>query len=624
MQERRQCSNQSAPTFLALVLSGIGLGFISLYFSAGRYGLSLFSFYLRQPLTVAVNLLPFLLLNLLLFFLTNRLWIAFAADSILCFLFSWANYWKLLSRDAPLIASDLLIVSEALDMSRRYIRFTPFMALSVVLALTVTVWFALRFHGRIRSWKIRVICVTVLVLVCVLILFGGYLSDDVYSGLPVWPELPEWFETAAQISRGGIYPFLCSIPNAVPAPPAGYEEDQAKEMIAPYASDPIPQDRRVSVIFVMLEAFADLTDLTDAITGEDPYGLYHRLQEESYCGNLVVNAFAGGTNNTERSVLTGFPYLSAFHIPSWSYARYFQEQGYEITGAHAGYQGFYSRNLVNWNLGFPDYRFIDNYYSLLPEDALVSWELLDPETAYYLDNLYDDMIPMDFQFLPEITRHSKQRMESGKSVFSFNVTYQNHGPYPGDIGLFSREYVPRGDLSQGDYNIVNNYLAGIEETGKRVYEMADAFRHEEEPVVLVFFGDHMPWLGDQNSTYHALGIDISSDTDSSFLNYYSTDYLIWANDAAKQMLRKSFVGTGPTVSPIFLMNVLFEQCGWSGPAYRKLSDAVMDAVPILHQTGVYASGGSLVPGSELSSEQASLLHKLNCVRYYYTNKYMLE
>lgn len=624
MRSRIKYSDRLAPSVLALVLSGTGLGLLSLYFSTGQYGYPLYFFYLGQPLTLILNLLPFLLFNLLFFFLTNRLWAAFAIDSALCILFSWANYWKLLSRDAPLIASDLLIVSEALDMSTRYVSFTPLMILSFVLLLTITIVFALYFRGDVRNWKVRVICVIALVLICILLFFAVYISDGVFSGLSNWPKLPEWFDTTVQISRGGIYPFLYSIPKAIPTPPSGYDEAQTKAIIAAYESDPIPQDRQASVIFVMLEAFADLSKVTDAISGEDPYALYHQLQEESYCGTLVANAFAGGTNDTERSVMTGFPYLSAFHIPSWSYVRYFREQGYAVNGAHAGYQGFYSRNIVNANLGFLDYRFIDNYYSALPEDTLASWDLLDPETAYYLDNLYDDNIPMDFQFLPDVTQYSKQQMEAGQSVFSFNVTYQNHGPYPTETALFPREYVPRGDLSEADYNIVNNYLAGIEETGKHVHEMVDAFRDYAQPVVLVFFGDHMPWLGDQNSTYHALGIDISSGTDSSFLNYYSTDYLIWANDAAKQTLDKPFAGTGPTISPIFLMNVLFEQCGWAGPEYKKLSDAVMRAVPIVHKTGVYASSGSLVSSNGLSSEQASLLHKLNCVRYYYTNTYMLQ
>lgn len=611
------------PTFLALLFSGIGLGLISLYFSTGQYGGPLFIFYLSQPLTLVLNLLPFVLFGFLCFFLTNRLWSAFALNSILCFAFSWPNYWKLLARDAPLIASDLLIVSEAMDMSSRYIEFTPFMFLSFLAVLGVTILFATALHGQIKRKVIRLLCFVLVILVCLFLFYAVYDSTDIYDAQSNWSELTEWFTTTGKISRGGIYPFIYSIPEAFHTAPSGYDEESAIAMIKAYESDPIAQDQQASVIIVMLEAFADLSDLTDAITAADPYELYHQLQEESYCGKLVTNVFAGGTNNTEQCVVTGYPYLSSFNIPSWSYARYFSAQGYAINGAHAGFQGFYNRNIVNYNLGFPDYRFIDNYYNHLPKGTLASRNQLEPSMAHYLKSLYAKEIPMDFQFFPEITDYCKDQIEAGQPVYSFNVTYQNHGPYPTDVSLFTKEYIPSGLINEADYNIANNYLAGIEETAKRMNEMVDAFRDYEEPVVLVFFGDHNPWLGDQNSTYHALGIDISSDTDASFLNYYSTDYLIWANDAAKAKLDKSFVGTGPTISPAFLMNVLFEQCGWAGPDYKKLADDVMNTVPVIHQTGIYASNGALVSGSELSAEQASLLHRLNCVRYYFTNKYML-
>lgn len=624
MQFKRNLEKHLLPSLVMLVLSGAGLGLLSLYFSTGQYGLPLVLFYLTQPLTVALNLLPFILFNFLFFFLTNRLWSAFALDSVLCLMFSWANYWKLLARDAPIIASDLLIVSEALEMSGRYISFTPRIIGSIFLVAIAAGLLAAFFKGCIKSRKVRCLCFVAVLLIIILLACTVYVAYNIYLMQENWPELTEWFTTTWHISRGGIYPFLYSIPQAFPTPPEGYREDQTKDMIAAYQEDAIPEDQKASVIFVMLEAFADFSDDTDAITTADPYELYHKLQEESYCGTLLTNVFAGGTNHTEQCVITGFPYLDLFTVPSWSYARYFESQGYLVNGAHAGFQGFYSRNTVNANLGFPEYRFIDNYYNGLPEGTLRSWELLDKDTAYYLSNLYADEIPMDFQFLPEVTDYCKQQIESGSPVFSFNITYQNHGPYPGDKLLYPKEYVPQGGMSSTDYHIVNNYLAGLENTAMHIGHMLDAFRDYDEPVVLVFFGDHKPWLGDQNSTYTALGIDLSSGSDDSFYNYYATDYMIWANDAAKKTLNNSFVGTGPTISPSFLMNVVFEQCGWAGPAYQKIAGQVMASVPVIHTTGVYLTEDQLVSGDALSDEQRSLLHRLNCVRYYYSNKYMLQ
>ena len=222
-------------------------------------------------------------------------------------------------------------------------------------------------------------------------------------------------------------------------------------------------------------------------------------------------------------------------------------------------------------------------------------------------------VPYDNVFLPDVTDTILKKLENGP-VFSFNVTYQNHGPYSADHAYFSDIYVPQEDLSSSDWHIINNYLWGIQDTGRRMQTMVDAFRAIEEPVVLVFFGDHKPWLGEQSVTYDALGIDIRSGSDEAFRNYYGTDYLFWANDAAKSVLGTELVGQGPEISPCFLMNVLFEQCGWGGPGYMKFTDEVMAQTPVLHNTGRSLVGGTFT--DTLTEAQQSLRDQMLRIQYY--------
>ena len=71
-----------ALTIPAFVTALLCLGLGSLYFSAGSHGLTLFAWYLTQPLMLTLNLLPFLLLGLLLLALTGRAWLAFGLDAV--------------------------------------------------------------------------------------------------------------------------------------------------------------------------------------------------------------------------------------------------------------------------------------------------------------------------------------------------------------------------------------------------------------------------------------------------------------------------------------------------------------------------------------------------------------
>ena len=169
------------------------------------------------------------------------------------------------------------------------------------------------------------------------------------------------------------------------------------------------------------------------------YDLYHQLQAESYSGTLLTDTFSGGTIDTERCFLTGL--YKTGDLPEEgnlnSYVWYLKNQGYTVEGAHAGYEAFYNRLNVNANLGIPDYRFIEGYY----------------------ENMVTG-VPMDNIFLPDVTQRVLSAMESGP-VFSFNVTYQNHGPYSADYAWFSDIYVPREGLDDSVYFIINNYLIHI-------------------------------------------------------------------------------------------------------------------------------------------------------------------
>ena len=100
------------------LLSGACLGLLSLYFAAAGSG-AMCRFYLKDPLLLALNVLPFALFALLLFGLTGRAWLAFLLDGVVCLVYSWAAYWKWLGRSEPLYADDVAAIREAVQIGGR-------------------------------------------------------------------------------------------------------------------------------------------------------------------------------------------------------------------------------------------------------------------------------------------------------------------------------------------------------------------------------------------------------------------------------------------------------------------------------------------------------------------------
>ena len=217
--------------------------------------------------------------------------------------------------------------------------------------------------------------------------------------------------------------------------------------------------------------------------------------------------------------------------------------------------------------------------------------------------------------MPEIFHlYEENRDGEGRPYFSFNVTYQGHGPYDTEEVWRGKHYTD-GRYSTATTNIVDNYLGSVSDTADQLKWLMDRLREEDRPVVLVVFGDHKPWFGDGNSAYQELGVSLDTSTEEGFYNYYATRYLIWANDAAKEVLDNDFVGEGPDVSSCFLMNLLFDQCGWKGDVWAQATADIWRTLPVLTTVGGYVENGVLT--ENLSEAGQEKLHTYQCLEYFW-------
>lgn len=574
-----------------LLLASVCLGLLSLYYASPTAGLATFAGYLSSWRIVVLNLLPVLFLALLFRFLCNRTWLAFAFTSIVVLGFSWTNYFKILFRNDPLLAADLATFAEGAKMAGVYnIRIDYKLALGFLLCVIGTFVLAAFARARYRLPLTRIVGVTLCVVFGTIGFKTLYQSNAVYKATVNPTQSNRWIAAEVYTSKGFIYPFLYSFKSVSDPHPEGYSAKQAQEALAQYESQSIPQERKVNVISVMLEAYDDFSLLPGVNPTPEVYGPLHRLQEESYHGRLLTNIFAGGTVQTEWAFLTGYAQLGTFRSYTNSFPRYFASQGYAVTGAHPSTEWFYNRSNINRYLGFEDYKFLENYFQPFTKETVA----------------YDDV------FFPKL-RELYDARDASKPYFNFSVSYQNHGPYWKD-GTGKTQYLQRGGLSDESYYILNNYLSGIADTTERAAALIDGLRDDSAPVVVVLFGDHKPWLGDGNSVYKELGVNLDTATAEGFTNYYSTPYLIWANDAAKEQLGTTFRGEGPIISPCFLMDVLFEQCGWQGNDFMQLARQLRAQVPVVHSSGRFIEDGQFT--DTLSAENAALYQQFNFAQYY--------
>lgn len=594
--------------WLAVCLTGLGccVGVLSLMFAATAYmkldGWDILHSYMMHPLILFLNLLPPVLLIWLFYFLSRRAWVGFLGSFLPVMGISLVNYFKIRLRSDPLLAVDLRLAAEAGDIVGNY-----------ALDITWLVWFALAclvagllftvflMPQGLRGWKSRAVGAVSCLALIGMSFAALFTNPQIYQKTANEDLINQWSDVEVFVSKGCVYPFLYSFRDMFPTPPQGYDREQAAALLAQYSDADIPEEKKVSVLAIMLEAFCDLTDF-EALAAQEQvvqvYEPWHALEEESVSGRLLTNIFAGGTVDSEWAFLTGYTTHDEFRNGTDSYVWYLKGQGYQTFGSHPGYGWFYNRQNVNQYLGFDEYWFTENHYGAM----------VDPVDAIYNS---------DHLLAGALLAQLQERLGAGP-CFSFSVSYQNHGPYETSETNGEAYLTPAASgLSQESCNIFNNYLHGVADTIDAMTGLAAGLEELEEPVILVLFGDHKPWGGNGNCAYTEIGADFDLSTLEGFYDYYSTPYLIWANSAAKELLNSEFTGEGGDFSPCFLMTRLFDQCGWEGPGFMQMSRRLREITPLVHAQGLYLREGRLTDA--LPQEQEEFLRDFLSAQYYREN-----
>lgn len=596
-----------------LLIGCVALTYFTLRLSYSSLNPELWLGYWEDLWIPFINLAVIYAFCLVLFALIGRAWIAYLLNALLWLGIAIGNYYLIIIRSDPLQFQDISCLREALAITGTQgyeLELSPRVLIAVGGALGFTALLALlsRWKPRWNAGRAVGVGVAALTLSAAMV---AACSDVMLDLTKHYDHVNTWSVTEIYVSRGVVLSFTRSAFTAS-GKPSDYSKSAAVEALARYTETDIPAQRKADVFVIMRESYADLSKLDCDTNALDfsCYDDYHALVDESVLiGSLVTNGFGGNTKDAERCFLTGCYSPRDWRKPANSYLWYLRQQGYRTEGAHPFNGWFYNRLNVNRYLGFDSYRFReDGFDALVGEDHIADDDVLyDVIWEQYQDHLQTDDGP----------------------YFSFSVTYEGHGPYDYRSNKYEGRYVSR-DKNTPDGYAMNNYLGCCAKRDQELLTLVERFRNCERPVVLLIYGDHKATLGkDVNNyttaAYARYGMDLDLATEQGFFNYYSTDYVIWMNDAARTQL--GFTGTalqtGPTISPCYLMNVLFNTLGWGkGPAYLQAMGDMMAEFPVYSTKGRVGVDGSLstsIPGGHVQN-----YHLMQTLCYYWQTEFLYE
>ena len=579
-----------------IVFVSILLTVISFFFTTDFLNFSFLKSYFK-PLLFLVNFIPIFLLATFLSILFKRVHISFAITSVAIMVLGIANQTKLIYRDDVVKFEDLTIVKEAMIMSTRYDIIVKRYTIAFIILL-IALFFIIRryFNKFIFNGKRHLSYIVLIILIFILSYRTIYMNNKIYDKLGDKGLINVWISTRQSQIRGLIYPFIYSINEFTDNPPNNYSEKVAKNALFNYVYDDIDSDKKVNIIAIMLEAYNDFSKFNAIDFDEDIYEKFHNIQSKSISGKLVTSIFGGGTIDTERKFLTGYNNSPNFRRKTNSYVWYFKEQGYKTEAMHPIYGAFYNRASVNINLGFDKYYYYENTFSKIKTEFL-----------------------NDDDFFKQIILGYENAKKENVPYFNFSVTYQNHGPYY-DLKYAGKEYYfSDNGYDAIAYNVINEYFSGIKSTNEALEKLINYFDDEESPTIIILFGDHNPYLGADNLAYNQLGINLDLSTVEGFENYYETPYIIHGNTAAKNLFTNDFIGEGNTISPIFLMNEVFNLMGESGNQYLQYMEDLKLKIDVISPI-FYKEDNKFILSQK--SNYKSLIDEYEMVDYYYSRNFV--
>lgn len=459
---------------------------------------------------------------------------------------SFANYYKMLITSTPLYVQDIRLITQVggiMELNEASMKFSGESAAAVAVMLLVLAglfFVSRRFRPRLRQG-----------------LISGLVSAILFASLFCMPASVEsWFygpvgsgEAAAQDtqivhnSRCGVLlglwrsVVLGGEETVIPEP----DEEELMLMNAQNWIEVLPdteKDVTPNIIFVLGESFFDVTELPGVSYAEDPVADFHRICEEGVSGKFYTHTLGYGTENIELEIMTGINtrfFSWDDMIYGWdqeklltypSLPQIFSDAGYYTAYLHTFNDGIYDRTGLYTALGFQDMYFSGDFAAIDPEAAAAAdyWGYMYGKISgeFYSDDYLADVTSMLFD------------QKVGESpVFLWAVTMENHTPYTADK-YQSYDFPFESGLDGEAVGVLNAVIQGVANCSEALGKLVDYLSEREEPVIVVFFGDHRPGtpLESGATVYSELGMSPENVADWELEDYaelYSTDYVIWSN-----------------------------------------------------------------------------------------------
>ncbi|GAB6107136.1 LTA synthase family protein [Fusibacter bizertensis] len=513
--------------------------------------------------------------SFLLIFSKRIVWVTIGVGAIATLL-SFVNIGKFALRNVPLLYEDFFLVKEVWVLMPQLVNLKTILIVVLgALVLAGLSFLLFKFFKNNALKKHRVLSTIFMSISLIILLIGQKVNS-----------------ADLDISKTG---FLYSLSNNTRASTNVVNKAQLeaagtifKNYVAAYdEQNPLSTDSNTvkpNIIVIQSEAFWDINKMGIEMS-KNPISFFESLRKESHYGELYVPVVGGGTSNTEYEILTGMTlknysndwymvYPNEIKSPTVSLASILRKQGYEATAIHPYMSWYYNRLDVYKYLGFNEFRTIEFMNQITKVGEFASDQYTTEQIIEAVKN-------------------------TEKPLFNFAVTMQNHGPY-GNLRFNADEFDidVTSKMSDSSRYFLHNYVQGLYLSDQSLENLVTYLRDCGEPTILVFYGDHLPMLGEDYQAFRDVKY-IGNEDNASLqvdLRMMAIPYVMWKN------YDDTSVKT-PTMNASYMTSYLLKEAGLDMPDYLKALYMSRESLPLY-----FRNFGYDVNGNKYTSDSAEFIN----------------
>lgn len=543
---------------------------------------------------IAINTGIIFSICLILLAITKRSALALNIVTVLCFFITVANEEVMVARGTPILPTDIWAIGTASEVASEY-RFVLNYNVVSVLACTMAILVIVnklefKIGKSVKALIARTACVLVAV-GCMCVTFDNIEKANKsfsFSGFNIGN---------ANKTVGVLATFAANVRDMRIEEPEGYSKAECEKLMGEDITnnnEDIP-----NVVVIMNEAFSDISTTYNIETSENTLEYFNSLKENTIRGTMVASVYGGSTSVTEFEFLTGMsngifnanitPYTQCVKGDINTICTDFENLGYSSVAIHPFWGKCWNRKYVYPMLGFNKAIFAEDFDENFEGDLEMGNHIMDK--VNFGDFEYIRNYMSDRQSYKRVIEEFENKAE-GEKKFIFNVTIQNHGGYKYKGKDFENTVRAVGM----DNSELDQYLTLVKKSDEAYKELIEYFQNQEEPVVVLMFGDHQPKLTFEDGFFDAYDKNAK----------YEVPFVIWTNyDIEEEYIDK--------ISPNYFSLLIKKAGGISYNGWDKLREQLMEKYPVINMRGAYTSEGKWI---NINNSEDSLFEQYKNMEYY--------